>query len=202
MTEEDFAKAKPFLFHVTPEENLARIEAEQTLWSAKELIIRARGNYEASQPRRCSEMLLMPNGQVQLRDQLPLLRKGQLVLDGITMEELVEMLDSHVFFWASNTEGLAASTKYAAEQLALIRVPTADLFKLNQRPAFCEFNSGGPRASKGKGSRRGRDLFRSASAFKESISRVREIVFNSKAVLPNSTNVRRHRETTFSRLFV
>ena len=30
---------------------LARIVAERTLWSAKDLIIRARGSYQASQPR-------------------------------------------------------------------------------------------------------------------------------------------------------
>lgn len=201
MTEEDFAKAKPSLFHVTPEENLARIVAERTLWSAKELIIRARGTYEASPPRQSAESLQVPDGQVQLRDQLPLLKKGQLVLDGITIEELVELLDSHVYFWPSDNDGLASSTKYANEHLALIRVPTADLFKLNQRPAFCEFNSGGPRATNGKGSRRTRNLFRRAPAFKEPISRVKEIVFHSKAMLPNSAEVRRHGTASFSPLF-
>jgi hypothetical protein len=144
---QEFAAKKPFLFHVTPGANLDAIKKARFLLSAKQLIILAMGEYVRGKPRSLPKTLTMRDGsKVVLRDQEPLLRPGQLGLEpGFTLEDLVEMLDSHVFFWTKEGEGLATSKKYENEKRALLRVPTDALFRSNfGEPLFSRVNSGGP----------------------------------------------------------
>jgi hypothetical protein len=64
------------------------------LCSVKMLSIQASGMYERGKPRGEKRALKMPDGTtVMIRDQEPLLRKGQLALEpGFSIEDLVEML--------------------------------------------------------------------------------------------------------------
>ncbi len=168
------------------------------------MTIQAKGKYVRGGPRQRPVILDMPDGmKVTLRDQKPLLRLKQLELeDGFTIEDLVELLDSYVFFWSGEEQGFATSAKYEEELRALIRVRTADLFKVKDaEPLFCSKNSGGPRAASGKPSIRGRHTFVRAGAYKGPISSVREVVFQNGVLLPNSTQVRLPDQARFTPLF-
>lgn len=191
MDQDDFIKKFPFAYHTTPICHLGSIQKERTLFSAKYFILCVEGSYTHRSPRATRQHLQLPNGSIRvLRDQKPLLRRGQLELEpGFTIEALVELIDSHVFFWPKLDGGLSNSSKYADEERVTLRVPAVDLFKVNPVPYFCGFNSGGPRAVNGRGSPRGPGLFVGPGAFRGPVSDVREIVFRNHALLPESTAV-------------
>lgn len=191
MDQDEFVEKVPFAYHTTPLCHLELIRKDRALFSAKTFIIEAEGTYTRRAPRATRQNLQLPNGSIRvLRDQEPLLREGQLELEpGFTIEALVELIDSHVFFWPRLDGGLSTSAKYEQEERVTLRVPTVDLFKDNQLPFFCEFNSGGPRAGNGHGSPRGPKLFVGPGAFRGPVSAVKEIVFRDRAVLPASTAV-------------
>ena len=202
MDQREFLKTKPRLFHRTPKTNLVAVRARRILLSARALITLAEGKYTQTEPRVDSRTLLVDGQLIQIRDQAPLLVRGQLQLeDGFTMAQLVALLDDQVYFWPALSLGLSTATKYMDEEFALIRVSTEAMFKSNSRPRFCRFNSGGPRANGGKPSRRGPDLFHPAQAFRETIARVNEVVFEAQARLPASAEVSLDGGETFVPLF-
>jgi hypothetical protein len=199
----EFTEKNRFLFHTTPSSNLASIRNTMCLCCVKTLSVQASGKYERGEPRAEMTALKMPDGTtVIIRDQEPLRRKGQLALEpGFSIEDLVEMLDSHIFFWTDEKQGLATSGKYATESRALLRVPTTDLFQANGNNAlFSRVNSGGPRASKGKPSCRGRNTLLRPGAFKGPVCDVKEVAFPERVFLPPTTEVRMDGATRFVRL--
>ena len=202
MDEQDFARHFPFVFHTTPRRHLQLIQRDRILFSAKALIIQAEGKYTPRPPRARRQELQFKDGSVRvLRDQEPLLRKGQIELEqGFTMEALTELIDSHVLFWPRDADGLTTSSKYQDEERATLRVPTADLFGANALPMFCRYNSGAGRASGGRPSPRGPKLFVGPGAFHAPVSAVREVAFKTDAVLPETTTVSVGSESRWSPL--
>ncbi|MBK7862489.1 MAG: hypothetical protein IPJ65_28555 [Archangiaceae bacterium] len=197
-----FVKDKPHLFHRTPTGNLELVKAKRRLLAASELIILAEGSYRQTEPRAMGRTLSIDGHNVQLRDQAPLLVKGQLELEGgFSMTDLVTLLDAHVYFWPDVGSGLSTSAKYRGEDFALIRVSTWSMFKRNGTALFCRVNSGGPRANNGRPSRRGPDLFQQASAFSGTVSKVEEVVFQKQANLPDNAEVSLDGGQTFTPLF-
>lgn len=199
MEQDEFVQKRPFAYHVTPLANLSLIRRDFVLFSAKALIVEAEGAYVPGPPRTERRSLRAADGSVRvLRDQQPLLKKGQIRLEpGFTIEALVELIDSHVLFWPGLDEGLSTSSKYADEEQATLRVPMGDLFKSNPLPLFCRVNSGGGRASGGLGSLRGPRLFVGPGAFRDGVSSVKEVAFKNRAVLPPSTEVAQGRDRRF-----
>jgi len=80
---------------------------------------------------------------------------------------------------------------YAPESPLVLRVPFAALVAANSGlpPLFSPYNSGAPRMQRGKGVKRGPDLFRLAERFRRQRHEVVEVAFRGSVVLPSDTGV-------------
>lgn len=161
--------------------------------SAAALILKD-GQKELLRRRRTRHVTVRANGwEVSLRDQRPLHRGNLALYGGWSFGDLVEALNSRVFFWPGTTEGpidygRRHFARYVVERPVLVRVKTFELLDANDYASaqFCKFNSGSPRCSKGRPSPRGPDTFVAATRFAISPSEVVELVFLGAAVLPAS----------------
>jgi hypothetical protein len=132
-----------------------------------------------------------------VRDQDPL-REGNCGLPaGFEFEDLIGLLNEHVFFWPGTAEGPIPAGRnhfgrYAEEVGAhVLRVRTSSMFAANPRPLFCRYNSGAPRCNPRVGrSPRGRDTFVSAELFNGGPSNVVECVFRGAVSLPEDVEYR------------
>ena len=152
---------------------------------------KALGRYTPAKPRAKRVVLTIDDEPVIIRDQAPLLLKGQMDLaSGFALTDLTTLIDKHVFFWPGNADemrsGLWESSKYAEDNVVMIRVSLAALLRENPGvgPFFCKFNSGGPRATGGRPSPRGPDLFVGAAHFDGTPSTVIEVAFRRSVRLP------------------
>ncbi len=187
---EKFIELRPWLDHLTARKNLPLLRARPRLYPAQQLID------EASEPghgRRRVSVELKRTGVV-IRDQFPLHPAHVDLAPGFTMEDLMDLLNTHVYFWPGtdvgpSSHGQRHQSRYRDEKPALLRVPTAALVRSDAlpEPLFCYYNSDAPRTTRGRRSPRGPDLFRSAHDFHRTASRVVEVVFAGAVPLPPDT---------------
>lgn len=185
-----FASLRPALFHLTARANLEKIRGAKGLESAAVLMDRA-SDRTALRERRAESLELAKRGRLVavLRDQRPLYA-GNVDLQGEwEFGDLVEALNSRVFFWPGNDAvpiayGLRHFQRYRSEDAVVLRIATAALFDCNAEPAFCRYNSGSPRCSGGKGSPRGPQTFVSADVASFSAGQVVEVTFNGHVKIP------------------
>lgn len=191
-----FAVTRGYLYHTTSMRNLERIRATGRLESAEAIMLASseRDSHSLRVPRRGARQVTVGGLAVQLRDQDPLYAGNIRFLQGLDFAAFCQQLNRLVFFWPGTetgpiSYGVRHAQRYADEELAFIRVPTAGLFAANPDPGplFCRYNSGSPRCTKGKGSPRGPATFQHASAFDGAPSSVVEVVLQSIAKLPAST---------------
>ena len=189
-----FSVARPYAYHLTSRNNLRLICDAGCLESAAELIVSA-ARLELLRQRRTDPTLIQVRGAaVQLRDQAPLHAANIAFEDGWQLGDLVEQLNSLVFFWPGTARGPNASgrrhfARYRDENPVLLRVGTTRLITQNPgiTPLFCRFNSGSPRYSGGRASPRGRDTFASSDHFLGGLSEVVEFTFPTRVLLGSST---------------
>jgi hypothetical protein len=105
-------------------------------------------------------------------------------------------IDQHIFFWPGGVQGPIQSglnhfKRYAAEDLAVLRIRSDEVFRTDAapEPLFCHFNSGAPRVVNGRRSPRGADTYVPANCFNGSAGEVVEVVFCGAMLLPRSTEV-------------
>src|SRR5215469_14330007 len=158
-----FTRLRPYLYHLTAEENIPYIREQMALKSANTLYA------EANEPgrigvRRVTHQTLKTGCRV--RDQEPLHAGKIRFATGWGLQDLVQYLDDHVFFWPGWEDGLIQYgrnhfQRYAAEEPVILRVQTSELIAANTDapPFFCKYNSGAPRCSYGEGSPRGPATF-------------------------------------------
>jgi hypothetical protein len=200
-----FVELRPFLYHVTARENRAALVRERSIWPAAELMRRAGRSDLLRWRRPDSVSLRIGSEQIVIKDQRPLV-EANLSLDGSWgLADFVEYLNQHVFFWPGRADGPIAHgqrllDRYDASSPLVLRIPTADLLRVNRdcEPLFCPFNSGAPRQNQGKRARRGPQLFTPAARFTRRESEVIELAFRGGVVLPGSTEV--HTSSGWDRL--
>lgn len=193
----DFARLRPFVYHVTDRANLTLLREQRRLQPAADLI-RAAGRLEWLGMRR--EQLLRletPGGSVVLKDQRPLIAANMQLATGWTLAEFVEYLNSFVYFWPGTDRGPIGPGQrllnhYEADGPVVLRVPTIQLLEANPGtvPQFCAFNSGAPRYHSGKRAVRGPHLFKHADEFPRHARDVVELAFPTAINLPASTLLR------------
>src|SRR4051812_23502905 len=162
----EFARLRPYLYHLTDARNLPRIMRLRRLDCAAELMSAA-DRAELVTVRRASHQVISVSGEdVLLRDQAPLHRGNIAFGDGWDFSSFVRLLNERVFFWPGNAHGpnsygLRHFQRYQHESPVLIRVKTAELFDSNSDRSitFCRYNSGAPRWSRGKAAPRGASTF-------------------------------------------
>jgi hypothetical protein len=194
---EQFACARPFLYHLTFRANLPRVRATSTLETAAE-IASAAGQLNLVRARRAKHvpLTLRDGGRVYLRDQTPLHEKNIELLDGWTLADLVEHLNRRVYFWPGTEHGPISYgrrhfERYRTEQPAILRVDFSSLVSANpeREPLFCLYNSGSPRYSGGRASPRGPNTFVPAEAFPKGPPDVVEVTFAGSLKLPSNVQV-------------
>jgi hypothetical protein len=100
-----FITLRPFLYHLTAQENLARLRASRSIVSASELMKRA-GRTDLLRVRRKGHEVIEVDGQrISLRDQKPLHSGNILFAEGFTFEDFVESLNCRIFFWPGKNLG-------------------------------------------------------------------------------------------------
>ena len=133
----------------------------------------------------------MGDHELVARDQDPL-REGNCALpEGFEFEDLIGLLNEHVFFWPGTAEGPIAAGRnhfgrYVEEHGAqVLRLPTTSALTANPRPLFCRYNSGAPRCNPRIGrSPRGWETFVTADQFYGRPSDVVECVYRGAVTLP------------------
>jgi hypothetical protein len=143
--------------------------------------------------RRGHHVVNIGERHIQIRDQDPLHAGNITFSDDWTLEDLVEYLNHHVFFWpgwqhSPIQSGLNHFARYSKECPIILRAKATDLFTANiaTEPLFCRYNSGAPRCIDGYGSPRGPETFLPAAQFHFPPGRVVEVTFRSAVRLPPS----------------
>ncbi len=191
---ERFARTRPCLYHLTASSNADLIRRSLRLHPAIKILTAARDTRAARVRRRDSLVVRVGKDAIQLRDQAPLHAGNVSFNDGWRLEDLVEHLNQHVFFWPGRRDGpipygVRHFQRYAAEDAVVLVLNTAEVFAANaaQGPRFCQYNSGSPRCSGGKGSPRGPNTFAPASQYHGNPSSVVEVTFNDTVDLAECT---------------
>jgi hypothetical protein len=203
---DEFINLRPFLYHLTAQENLVRLRACRAMVPAGELMKRA-GQIDLLRVRRKGHEVIEVGGQrISLRDQKPLQSKNIALPKGYTFEDFVESLNSRSFFWPGKADWLVPSgaahfKHYEKEAPVIIRVQTQSLIEANPHvvPLFCRCNSGAT-GCYGRKSPRGPDTFLSAAEFKGTASNVVEVTFDNEIALPVDTEYGRHPGGPWQRL--
>jgi hypothetical protein len=193
---EEFESSRPFLYHLTATQNISPIARLGEIWSSSSLMLNAGATNLLRERRTNHRPLNCVFGSVHIRDQAPL-HSGNIQLEGgYSFEDVVELINSQVFFWPGDKHGPIRTgqnhyARYKKERPSVVRVPTTDLLKANPatRPQFCKFNSGAPRYSYGKPSPRGPYQYLCASKFSWKPSEVIEFVVRERVRLPATAEV-------------
>jgi len=193
-----FIQLRPYLYHLTGQQNVSYIQKDMVLKPAGILIAEAGENALNRKVRRGKHVIRIGEREVYVRDQDPLFSGNIHFADGWTIEDFVEYLNRHVFFWPGwNNQPVKSGShhfkRYAEEEPRprILRVAAKDLFAANNgiEPLFCQYNSGAPRCSRGYKSPRSTRTFVTADNFALSVCRVVEVTFRSPVRLPVSVQL-------------
>jgi uncharacterized protein DUF7002 len=192
-------KHRPWLYHLTDPKNLEGIRRLWCLRSAKSFLGLS-GSPELATTRRRQHVNVVANGQtVRIRDQAPLHPGNVSFHDGFSFPDLVDLINSFVFFWPGSADGPTDYGKrhflrYEDEEPVLLRVRTADLITVIGADSLqlCAYNSGAPRCTGGKGSPRGPETFLPVDSFPRGVSGVVEVVVKDEAPLPTDVEIATH----------
>lgn len=191
-----FAKIRPYLYHLTDRRNVRGIRITRTLQSAAELMKQAGDGLFLRRKRATSVVVRIGRSQVTIRDQRPLHRGNITFESDWSFEDVIESLNERVFFWPGNHNGPISYgerhfERYVDEHPVIVRIPTEDLFASNStaEPTFCRYNSGSPRCSQGVGSPRGPRTFLSCASADFTAGKVVEVTFVQNVELPRSTEL-------------
>ncbi len=190
-TLETYSDARPRLFHLTARQNIDAILASRELRSAGAIFAQAGHGSEARTRRPDAKVIDLGGARTHIRDQRPLHAGNVRLPADWQFEDLVALLNAHVFFWPGAHSGPIAYgirhfRRYRDDECVVLSVGASDLFAANapRAPLFCAYNSGSPRCSCGRKSPRGPETFVAASAFPRGPGAVVEVVFRDHAVLP------------------
>lgn len=207
-TLDKYFRVRPFLYHLTVQENIGRIRSLKRLESAKTFLNEAARKGEI-RARRSEKMSVFVNAdRVFLRDQAPLHHRNIAFKGGWKLEDLTESLNCRVFFWsgwehAPIPHGKRHFDRYSSEYPVVIRARFDSMRDKNpeRTPLFCKFNSGSPRRYQGRGSPRGPNTFLPGEYCLYDPGEVVEVTFLESIALPNDTEVSSHAESCWAPLF-
>jgi hypothetical protein len=201
VTKDKLCSLRPYSYHLTHVDNVRPILARGELLSCAELLRVSGGEISVRERRPEMVSIELGGNRVFLRDQRPLHAGNVSLEDDWEFADLVEHINGHVFFWPGIANGPIGSgqrhfDRYAAENPAILRVRTADLFEANvpRAPLYCKYNSGAPRCTGGQGSPRGKQVYIRGDDAEFGVGGVVEVLYRRAAKLPgHAVEVRRYR---------
>jgi len=193
--EDAFVSLRPYLYHTTSDNNLVGIIGARRLKSAGLLLLESDLYQELEIQRLAYYPVMTDHGHAWLQTQRPLHAGNIDFRDSYSLEDVVGMLNSKVFFWPGSKAGpIDYGTRHLdankwPSAASMLRVRTIDIFRsaASNPPQFCQYNSGSPRCSKGKKSPRGSNTFSTADYYAKSPGSIKEVVFDDHVDLPVST---------------
>ena len=192
-TRDRFVEVRDYVYHNTSRANFPHIVSTMRLDSAA-LILDGFDRSREIYVRRVGKLSFATSPQ-SLQSQRPLIEKNIAFEAGWTMANLLERLNTLVFFWPGKErdpiqKGLdhRVSADGPGVDTITLRVPTRDAFTIGD-PLFCKYNSGSPRQTSGRRSPRGPGTFDTEMDFNGTSSEVSEVVFKDKFELPFSSQV-------------
>jgi hypothetical protein len=195
---DDFGRLRPYLYHLTAQENVARIRGMGRLESASALL-HAAGRTDLLTTRRKDHLaIVVGDVPISIRDQAPL-HAGNMALDpDWSPADFVAYLNRRVFFWPGSAGGPISYgdrhyDRYAHESPAILRMRFDALRMANPGlpPLFCRFNSGSPRWSYGRPSPRSAKTFVPGEDADFRATQVVEVTFADGVALPPNVEIGR-----------
>jgi hypothetical protein len=189
-----FIKTRPILYHLTDKQNVQEIIQSRILHSASSLMQQSNDHSYLSKKRKDHISLTIGTTEYKIRDQKPL-HSGNISLEGgWSFEDVIRTLNERVFFWPGKESGpisygVRHFERYLTEKPSILRISTSEMFDKNPDPYFCPFNSGSPRCTQGSGSPRGPQTFLNNTHANYTASKVVEVTFINRAVLPERIEI-------------
>lgn len=195
-TTDEYAVARPTLWHLTHHNNLPLIRQAKRLFPAAVLAPDYVGTV-----RRGRRIL---RGEPVLRDQDLLHATCVELSHGWTMDDFLRSLASRVFFWSGWPDrpvepGRNAAKRYAGSDV-IIRVPFGEIATKHE-PYFARCNSGATRMQHGKPVVRGPSTFLKVTECSYPASEVVEVTFLGNVGLPSFTEVAHSLDGPWTLLF-
>lgn len=182
---------RPYLYHLTHRSNLPYILSTRTLFCASELFRQSGSEqHRYLRARRSQHVLIEVDRQkIQIRDQRPISEKAlsKCLEEGLQAPDYYEILNQRVFMWATVERLDRHYQRYASERPVLLRFLSEEIIRLNQAIEFSRLNSGATRPNSHLGGiapRRGRGTFQRPRAFEYGVSKIVEVTFPDRCVLP------------------
>jgi hypothetical protein len=195
-SDDQFARSRPFVYHLTARSNVGEIRTSHVLHSAASLMQMAADSSFLRKKRTQTVRVQLGTVAIDIRDQQPLYAGNISFHGGWSFEDVVQSLNERVFFWPGSHNGPISYgrrhfLRYADERPVILRFSTADLYRANPgvSPLYCRYNSGSPRCSYGAGSPRGPSTFVSANAVDYTPGKVVEVTYCVRATLPQLLEV-------------
>ncbi len=191
-TIEELAGLRPVAYHTTSMTNLERIKRLRLLESVKSILEGSQHLHLLQGRRRKPATVVIGNHRVDVRDQLPL-RPGSIKFqDGWELQDLLDELNSRVFFWPGDERRPRGRSeghykKYAdSGEVAVLRMPLRSLLCSNpaRRMYVSKCNSGSARNNQGKPVVRGPRTFAFPEAADFTRGKVIEFSFRGSVSLP------------------
>lgn len=194
MTIEHFLKLRPYLYHLTHQNNVPIIlesgRLESTVRLTERVQLADRDNF--CRQRRGENVTIQNDTlSVVIRDQAQIIEDvlRRSLEPNCTYEQFIELLNSKVFFWPTQHDVIKHYGTYQAERPRVLRFNTSEVLALNQAPKFCKLNSGAPRchpAYRPNAAPRGLNTFQLAANYGYAPSTVREVTFEHVVLLPET----------------
>ena len=207
---EKYSASRPYLYHLTYRANISHIRELGRLFPTASLLHESGNSDLMRTARRGPKPITFRGREITLRDQ-DKLRSGPTGLPReFSFADLVEIINSRVFFWAGSVAGPVPSgvrhfERYEGkgERPVILRLGFTSLLAFNRsaNPFFCRYNSGSPRCSNARKSPRGPDTFVSARDFAGTPSAVIEVTFDTEISLPPDTDCGPRPDGPWKRLF-
>lgn len=191
----EYARCRPFLYHLTAWENIDYIRFSGRLASTAVLLAAADQEYCLREKRDKIKSVVIESRQVLIRDQKPLHEAHIEFSPGWTFARFIEHLNRRVFFWSGGERGPVGDygknhfESHQTENPVIIRVPFNSLCRQNlgREPLFCKYNSGAPRTTYKRKSPRGEGTFLPADQCEYTWGKVVEVTFLDAVALPHDT---------------
>ena len=193
MNVQKFISLRPFLYHLTDENNIGNIINSRMLLSTQRIVVSSNiidKQHFLRSKRNNHEIIYSGLQQYKIRDQQPIsiCALSKCLTDNWTTGDFIEHLNKRVFFWCTIDRLKRHFDRYINENPVIIKCSTADVLELNgARVEYCRINSGATRANSHLGGIapvRGSNTFFRSDLFPLTSGKVVEVTVLDHCLLP------------------
>ena len=195
MDKQRFAKLRPYLYHLTDENNIPNIIGTKILFSTKRIVLDSKieNKNQLLRGRRPDHRRVIVDGfEYRIRDQRPIsmLALSKCLTHNWLPGDFIEHINKRVFFWCTIDRLSRHFDRYQHERPRILRFNTLDILKLNgDSVEYCRLNSGATRPNSrlgGVAPYRGPDTFLKSNYYNLLPSSVVEVTVVDLCRLPDT----------------